>query len=67
MLDLNHPMSKHIFRASGLLDGLLVRGQRMSVSPSAERLKLLAECLPLFDVSGVELGEFGAVLRAGRG
>jgi len=48
MLNLSHPMSKHIFRASGLMDGVMVRGQRMSVSPSEIRTELLTECLPLF-------------------
>jgi hypothetical protein len=48
MLDLDHPLAPHIFRASRLLDGVLVRGQQMSVSPSAVRAELLAECLPLF-------------------
>lgn len=48
MLDLSHPMTKHVFRTSGLLHGVMVRGQRMSVSPSAVRAELLAECLPLF-------------------
>ncbi|WP_020470026.1 hypothetical protein [Zavarzinella formosa] len=49
MLDLNHPMSKHIFRASGLLDGLLMAGQRMSVSPSPDRAELLGKCLSRLD------------------
>jgi hypothetical protein len=49
MLDLNHPMSKHVFRASGLLDGLLMAGQRMSVSPSPVRAELLGKCLPRLD------------------
>jgi hypothetical protein len=48
MLDLDHPMTEHIFRASMLIDGVMVRGQRMSVAPSAVREQLLAECLPLF-------------------
>ncbi|WP_020467924.1 hypothetical protein [Zavarzinella formosa] len=48
MLRLDHPMTPHIFRASGLMDGVMVRGQNMSVSPSAVRAELLAECLPLF-------------------
>jgi hypothetical protein len=49
MLDLNHPMSKHILHASALLDGLLVRGQQMSVSPSVVRRELLSKCLPLLE------------------
>lgn len=48
MLNLDHPMTQHVFRASGLMDGVMVRGQRMSVSPSTVRAELLAECLPLF-------------------
>jgi hypothetical protein len=48
MLDLSNPMSQHVFRASGLMDAVMVRGQEMSVSPSAVRAVLLAECLPLF-------------------
>lgn len=48
MLNLDHPMTEHVFRASGLMDAVMVRGQRMSVSPSKVRAELLAECLPLF-------------------
>lgn len=48
MLDLSHPLTQHIFRASGLIDGVMVRGQQMSVAPSAVRATLLAECAPLF-------------------
>jgi hypothetical protein len=48
MLDLDHPMTQHVFRASSLMDGVIIRGQRMSVSPSAVRAELLSECLPLF-------------------
>src|SRR5687767_10549153 len=48
MLDLNHPMTEHIFRASGLIGKVKELGQQMSVSPSATRAELLAECLPLF-------------------
>jgi hypothetical protein len=47
MLRLNHPMTEYIFRASALMDGVLFRGQRMSVSPNSARTVLLAECLPL--------------------
>lgn len=49
MLDLDHPMTPHVFRASRLVDGVMVRGQRMSVAPSAVRAEILAECLPLFE------------------
>jgi hypothetical protein len=48
MLGLDHPMTQHVFLASGLMDGVMIRGQRMSVSPSVVRAELLAECLPLF-------------------
>ena len=41
-------MSQAIFRASALMDGVMRRGQRMSVSPSDVRRTLLAECFPLF-------------------
>lgn len=47
MLDLSHPITQYRFRASGLMDGVMGRGQQMSVSPSSARLKLLDECLPL--------------------
>ena len=60
MLDLSHPMSEHVFRASGLMDAVMDRGQRMSVSPSAVRAKLLAECLPLFaEMRELALARFG--------
>lgn len=59
MLDLNHPMTRHVFRASGLMDGVMVRGQRMSVSPSAVRAALLAESLPLFaEMRNLALAQF---------
>ena len=48
MLNLSHPITEHIFRASGLMDGVMRRAQLMSVSPSTVRAGLLAECLPLF-------------------
>jgi hypothetical protein len=61
MLDLNHPMTPHIFRASGLEDGVLGRGQQMTVAPSAVRETLLAECLPLFaEMRELNQGHFGA-------
>lgn len=49
MLNLNHPLTRYVFRASALMDGVKSHGQTMSVSPSAVRAELLAECLPLFD------------------
>ncbi len=45
MLDLDHPMTKHIFAASGMEDFLMVSAQRMTLLPSKERLLLLEECL----------------------
>ena len=49
MLRLDHPMTEHIFLASGILDGLLSAGQRMSVSPSSVRAELLGKCLTRLD------------------
>jgi hypothetical protein len=48
MLDMNNPMSEHIRTASNLIDAVMARGHEMTVSPSSVRMKLLAECLPLF-------------------
>jgi hypothetical protein len=48
MLDLDDPTSRHIVQASRLMDGVMVRGQQMTVSPSSVRTKLLGECIPLF-------------------
>ena len=45
MLDLDHPMTKHIFAASGMEDILLISAQRMTLLPSKERVLLLADCL----------------------
>ena len=44
MLDLNHPMTQHIFEASAIKDALMRRAQQMSVLPSAKRLPLLEQC-----------------------
>lgn len=69
MLDLDDPTSRQIVQASRLMDGVMVRGQRMTVSPSSVRTRLLDECIPLFaemrDLarSGFA-GESGAILRA---
>jgi hypothetical protein len=61
MLELSHPFSKHIFHASGLLGGVLKRGQQMSLAPSAIREELLAECLPLFnEMRELNAQHFGA-------
>lgn len=48
MLDLNHPMTGHIFRASGLMDAAMRIGQEMTVAPSLPRRELLARALPIF-------------------
>ncbi len=46
MLDLNHPMTPHRFRASGLIDGLMSAGHEMTVASSTVRAELLGRCLP---------------------
>ena len=48
MLDLDHPMTEHVFTASGLIDGVMQFGQVVTVAPSTVRAELLAQCLPLF-------------------
>lgn len=61
MLNLSHPLTPHIFRASGLIDGVMIRGQVMSVSPSTVRIELLAECLPLFaEMRTLARAQFGS-------
>jgi hypothetical protein len=55
MLDVSHAMTQHLFKASRLLDGVMTRGQTISVSPSVVRVALLAECLPLL----AEMRELG--------
>ena len=68
MLDLSHPMTEHVFRASRLMDAVMVRGRKMSVSPSAIRAQLLAECLPLLDemrdVARTRFAQRGAFILA---
>jgi hypothetical protein len=49
MLDLNHPMTEHMFNASRLMDRAMTIGQRMSVSPTDVRMQSLSECPALFD------------------
>ncbi len=44
MLRLNDPMATHIIHASVLIEGVKVRVQKMSVSPSDVRCELLGEC-----------------------
>lgn len=49
MLNLDHPMTKHIFTASGMEDFLLASSQRMTLLPSEQRVLLLADCLVVLD------------------
>jgi hypothetical protein len=44
MLDLDHPMTRHIFAASGAEDRVLERAKRMTVASSPQRLKLREAC-----------------------
>jgi hypothetical protein len=46
MLDLNHPMTQHVFRAAALIGSAMALGQRMSI-PERPHAELLAECLPV--------------------
>ncbi|WP_395748770.1 hypothetical protein [Prosthecobacter sp.] len=48
MLDLRHPLSQHIFKASGLIGQIMGREQKMSVSPTKKRIELLHECQAIF-------------------
>ncbi len=48
MLDLDHPMADHIFHAARLMDRAMGCGQRMSVSPSADRQTLFLDCGSVF-------------------
>ena len=41
-------MTQHVFQASGLMDAVMARGQKMSVSPSSVRSELLLGCLTRF-------------------
>ncbi len=44
MLDLDHPMTQHIFAASGAKDRVLQRAKRMTLASSQQRLKMLEAC-----------------------
>ena len=44
MLDLDHPMTPHIFAASGLIDAIIERARRMTVCPSIMRVDLYQQC-----------------------
>jgi hypothetical protein len=60
VLDLEHPLTPHVFRASDLIDGVMVCGQQMSVAPNSVRAELLAECLPLFaEMRELATAQFG--------
>jgi hypothetical protein len=48
VLNIDNPMTPHIFRASGLLNRLMLAGQRMSAAPASDRPAQLTNCLPLF-------------------
>ncbi|MEO7719289.1 MAG: hypothetical protein ABIY70_24070 [Capsulimonas sp.] len=49
MLNLDHPMAKHIFAAAQMEDFLLVSAQRMTLVPSTERLAILVDCHQALD------------------
>lgn len=49
MLDLDHPQTPHIMEASGLLDQLLLFGQAMSISSSAQRMELALRARLVFE------------------
>lgn len=44
MLDLDHPMTEHIFAASRAADRVLERAKCMTLAPSSRRLELLESC-----------------------
>jgi hypothetical protein len=48
MLNLDHPMTENIFRASGLIGAIMDRAQKMPVVSGKVRAELLKECQPYF-------------------
>ena len=48
MLDIDHPMTQHIFRASSLIDVIMDFGQKISVASGKERTVLRENCQPYF-------------------
>lgn len=49
MLDLNHPMTDHVFRAFHLVGAVTTLAYQMTVASSSVRQRLFEECLPKFD------------------
>jgi hypothetical protein len=49
LLNVNHPLFEIKMEAAGLLDQLLAKSQKMTVSSSNVRLELLDQCAPLFE------------------
>jgi hypothetical protein len=48
VLDLNHPMTKHIFAAARAEDAVLIAAKHMTVAARQERLRLRDGCAPAF-------------------
>ncbi len=60
VLDINHPMTTHVFRASHLVGGVTTLAYQMTVASSPIRRQLLQECLPIFDeVRALNQAHFG--------
>lgn len=60
MLDLNHPSSEYLLRASRLIDAIMLSGQKMTVSTSAERSQLLKASQPKFqELRALNSNHFG--------
>lgn len=55
MLNINHPMSQHIFAASRSLDRVLLVAIKMTVATRQERMRLRNVCVPVF----IELRQLG--------
>jgi hypothetical protein len=49
MLDLSHPMSRHIFAAARAEDAVLITARAMTVASRWERLRLREGCAPAFE------------------
>jgi hypothetical protein len=48
MLDLDHPMSRHVFAASRAEDAILDAAKRMTVAARQDRVRLRDGCAPTF-------------------
>jgi hypothetical protein len=60
MLNLNHPMTDHVFRALHLVGAVTTLAYQMTVAPSSVRQRLFEECLPKFDaVRAHNIDHFG--------